>query len=187
MILHDFRAGRGVRAGVGVFLGQDGNFYGTAPKGGSPGNGVVFKITAQGAYSEVHAFSGGDGTKPDYGLVQDVHGNFFGTTATGGSGGCGVVYEIAASGTYSVLYNFPAPSYTFTLSTAYNPSGLGFSPHSALVIGPDGNLYGKASGQVYGKGALYKITPQDRSRTCTSSARPRPTARNLRPAMAPLI
>ena len=166
-ILHNFASGEatGPSSGAilehgGVIQGQDGNFYGTAPAGGSTGHGAVFKITSQGAYSEVHAFSGSDGTAPDYGLVRDAQGNLFGTTEVGGSGNCGVVYEIDVSGNFSVIYNFPAASYTFTLSTAYQASGLGFSPHSALVIGPDGNLYGKASGQVYSQGAIYQITPQ---------------------------
>ena len=44
----------------GLTLASNGNFYGTAPSGGSFGFGVLYSITPGGVYSVLHEFTGGD-------------------------------------------------------------------------------------------------------------------------------
>jgi uncharacterized repeat protein (TIGR03803 family) len=63
----------------------DGNFYGTASKGGTNGNGTIFRITPNGAFVILHMFLGGnEGYKPMAAMVQGQDGNLYGTTANGG-------------------------------------------------------------------------------------------------------
>jgi uncharacterized repeat protein (TIGR03803 family) len=147
----------------GVIQGKDLNLYGTTSQGGDNGLGVVFEIQlSTNTYSVIHDFtSGGDAANPYTALVQDTQGNLYGTTAKGGTAGWGTVYKIDTSLSFSVITNFAAPSYTFTFNSNYAANTLGgYSPISPLAVGPDGNLYGTASGSTYGSGAAYKVTPQ---------------------------
>ena len=69
--------------------GSDGNFYGTATRGGSGtgGGGVVFRISPGGSYTNLYSFPGysHDGYSPIGALVQGSDGNFYGTTGSGGT------------------------------------------------------------------------------------------------------
>ncbi len=163
----------GVFPESGVIQGLDGNLYGTASQGGDNGTGVVFQLSLDGrTYTVLHSFGAidpgtavatQDAAYPYLGLVQDAQGNFYGATARGGSADTGAIYEITNSRQYTVLTNFPAPASTFSFnqSSAYILKCPGnFSPNSALVAGPDGNLYGTASSCNFGGGAIYKVTPQ---------------------------
>jgi uncharacterized repeat protein (TIGR03803 family) len=74
-----------------------GNLYGTTIQGGTAGipGGIVFQISAQGAYSVVYDFGGkGDGSAPAGPLLPDSNGSFFGTTTSGGTAGPGTVYQL---------------------------------------------------------------------------------------------
>src|SRR5579871_263188 len=88
-----------------------------------------------------------DGSFPQAGLVRDRAGNLYGTTSDGGGisgncpSGCGTVFQLKPQGSdwiYRILYRFHFTD--------------GWGP-GALVIGPDGTLYG-TTGEGGGIGCL---------------------------------
>lgn len=122
---------------------SDGNFYGTTQYGGDESFGVVFKISAGGAFTLLHSFTGvGDGEWPHGGLTIGNDGNFYGTTWYGGTYGFGTVFKINSNGALTTLYYFTS------LSDRGNPTG-------SLALGTDGNFYGATE---YGGGTLFQIS-----------------------------
>jgi uncharacterized repeat protein (TIGR03803 family) len=106
-------------------------------------------------YSVLHTFTGGgDGALPESGLTADGAGNFYGVTSSGGPYQLGVAFRFSHSGagwTLSPIYGFRGGS-----------DGLG--PYAAMVVGPDGALYGTTmnGGTGCGRngcGTVYKLTP----------------------------
>jgi uncharacterized repeat protein (TIGR03803 family) len=135
----------------GLVEGSPGNFYGTTLLGGASGEGVVFRITSTGAFTNLYSFPGGtNGALPSAGLVHATDGNFYGTTTGGGIYGSGTVYRISAAGAFTNLYSFG--------------SGTdGAFPYDALIQGSDSNFYGATQlGGTHGQGTLFKITPPRR-------------------------
>jgi len=161
--------GDGIYPDSRVVLGGDGNFYGTAPKGGNywvgtnnsdTGYGTVYKVTAVGVETILYSFSGADGYSPSGGLIQGSDGNFYGVTQSGGSSynpsnseyGHGTVFKMTPSGSLDTLYSFTDGS-------------DGAAPETSLVQGSDGSFYGTTvSGgnltvnQGYGYGTVFKLT-----------------------------
>jgi uncharacterized repeat protein (TIGR03803 family) len=103
-ILHNFGAGEG--SPVAALTPFNGDLYGVTATGGlacasglDGRCGVVFKLSASGAYSVVHEFSGSDGADPNGTLVV-MNGHLYGTTLYGGNSGCyynrgcGTVFEV---------------------------------------------------------------------------------------------
>jgi uncharacterized repeat protein (TIGR03803 family) len=127
-----------------LVLGTDGAFYGTARGGGANNNGMIFRITATGAFTPLHLFTGMDGQFPDGAIVQASDGNFYGTTRAGGIDGLGVIYKMTPTGNLTVLRHF------------HELDGLGYAPFAGLVQATDGKLYGAATGPS--RGLLYQIT-----------------------------
>src|SRR6185369_16059888 len=88
-----------------ILLGN--TLYGTAPFGGTNGNGTVFAIRTDGTgFTNLHTFTStsgahltnADGASPYGGLV--LSGNtLFGTTIAGGSYGNGTVFALHTDGT----------------------------------------------------------------------------------------
>jgi uncharacterized repeat protein (TIGR03803 family) len=166
----------GYQSYAGLAIDKEGNLYGTATGGGggsitcsfflgSPGCGLVFKVSPAGKETALHSFAGGaDGSRPFYGsnVTVDEQGNLYGATPFGGvgtftfSGGNGVVYKIESSGKETVLYGFPKSS-----------TGETGSPNGGLVLDAEGNLYGTtqyggaANGPCGsgGCGVVYKLDP----------------------------
>ena len=143
-----------------IIQGTDGNFYGTAIKGGSStctlwnqttggGCGTVFKMIPNGAVSTLTSFTFTNGGEPGFfggirGLVEGPDGNFYGTTFEGGttdaSGpcyaqGCGTVFKTTPAGAVSTLVNFDGTN--------------GANPTGGLIVGPNGNLYGTTYTTVF--------------------------------------
>jgi uncharacterized repeat protein (TIGR03803 family) len=154
-ILHRFTGGKdGGYPSAPLILDEAGNLYGTAETGGnadgcgSPGCGVVFKMSPAGKETVLYAFNGTDGRDPVAGLVRDVKGNFYGTTNGGGSANAGVVFKLTPKGKETVLRNF---------NLGGDNGGVG--PQGSLVMDAKGFLYGTtANGGLTNNGVVYKIT-----------------------------
>ncbi len=129
--VHDLTADDGVTPYAGLIQGTDGYLYGTTDQGGAGGYGTIFKTDTGGAaFSTLHSFSGDDGANPNFaGLSQGADGNLYGTTSAGGVGGFGTIFKIDIAGdTFSTLHSFSGDD--------------GATPHSGVIQGTDGNLYG---------------------------------------------
>jgi uncharacterized repeat protein (TIGR03803 family) len=90
-------------------LGDDGSMYSTASNGGANGNGVVYRINADGDFHVLHTFSAtdpttganSDGAVPDLGVLLGSNNSLIGTAALGGLGSPaglgnsgGTIYEL---------------------------------------------------------------------------------------------
>jgi uncharacterized repeat protein (TIGR03803 family) len=120
-----------------LLLGQDGNFYGITA------GAVIFMLTPGGTLTTLYTFPGITyGVGP---LVQDAAGNFYGATQLNGTYSDGIVFKMTPQHTVTILHSFGA-------------SGDGFFPN-AVVIGPDGNLYGTTTGGgSKDAGVLYQLS-----------------------------
>ena len=124
-----------------IVQGTDGNFYGTAQRGGANGYGAVFKIDASGSYTSLHDFTppgaagnqdskNADGISPFAPLVEAADGAFYGTTSEAGPNAFGTVFKVTTSGTFSVIYAF---------GNQVPDGALSYSP---LIEASDGKLWG---------------------------------------------
>jgi uncharacterized repeat protein (TIGR03803 family) len=87
----------GFASAAGLVADDQGNLYGTTVFGGLYGDGAVFKLSQDGAFTVVHSFAWGtDGAFPWAPLVRDAAGNLYGTATQGGDPlcDCGVVFKI---------------------------------------------------------------------------------------------
>jgi uncharacterized repeat protein (TIGR03803 family) len=92
--------------GAGMTLASDGNFYGVTGFGGSNNNGVLFKISSSGAYTDVYDFEGGtNGATPFAPPIEASNGNLYGITDNVGGAGS-VVFQYALSGNFTPIYQF---------------------------------------------------------------------------------
>jgi uncharacterized repeat protein (TIGR03803 family) len=136
--------------GGALIRDSEGNLYGTS-QGGSSQWGTVFKLDPAGKLTVLHTFTGGaGGGDPWAGVVRDAAGNLYGTTLGGGGtacspNGCGTVFILEPSGKFSILHSFTG-------------GADGWSPNSALILDPSGNLYGVATNGGLGDGVVFKIT-----------------------------
>ena len=158
-VLHSFDSGGdpsdGYQPRGGLVEGLDGNLYGTATGGGSPGGGpgTIFRITPSGTFTKLYSFAGypGDGASPYDGLTLGSDGNFYGTTLNGGSAAaacnCGTIFQITPGGTYKMLYSFTGKA-------------DGRVPFNGLMQGTDGNFYGAttAGGNTTNAKCVYDAT-----------------------------
>jgi len=138
---------------AGVIMDASGNFYGTTLTGGVHQGGTVFKLSADGTYTNLHSFGAteADGLYPVYGqLLMDGKGNLYGTTSSGGSHSNGTVFRVSPTGEEKILYNF--------CSTAGCSDGA--APLSYLIADRQGNLYGTtANGGTNNYGVVFKLAP----------------------------
>jgi uncharacterized repeat protein (TIGR03803 family) len=130
---------------AGLVQDTDGNFYGTTLYGGTTNSGTVFRIAADGTFTNLYSFTGGDdGGNPLGGLLLASDGNFYGTTLYGGTYADGTVFRIDRNGTLTTLAEFDGYQ--------------GANPAAALTQGPDGNLYGTTeNGGASNVGAIFRI------------------------------
>jgi len=134
---------------AGLVQGVNGNFYGTTQGGGTSvglpaGGGTVFEMTAGCKLTTLYNFCSQtnctDGAVPSASLLLDSDGNFYGTTANGGANsnpqrcvsGCGTIFKMTPAGEVTTLYNFCSKAKCVD----------GWEPAAALIVGPDGALYG---------------------------------------------
>jgi len=133
---------------------------------------VVVTQSAQAqTFKVLHNFSGGsDGAAPAAGVTLDKAGNLYGTAYGGGytggncfPGGCGTVYKLTPKGSGWTVN----PLYIFT------GSGDGDNPEGEVIFGPNGTLYGTASGFHYPNniiGTVFNLRPA--LRACQSALCP---------------
>jgi uncharacterized repeat protein (TIGR03803 family) len=150
-VLHTFTNGAdGGGPIAGVIRDADGNLYGTAPQGGSSGNGVVYKLDAAGKETVLYNFGGTtDGEAPQAGVVRDKQGNLYGVS-NGGEYHCprcdsasGVAFTLDTSGNFTPLYYF-------------NGKTHGGSPNAVFYSA--GKLYGTTRFDgLSGLGLIYEL------------------------------
>jgi uncharacterized repeat protein (TIGR03803 family) len=151
-VLHTFYGNPdGAQPSGNLILDAAGNIYGTTAIGGegcSFGCGVIYKVDPAGNETVVHRFTGeADGASP-VGVALDATGNFFGVAGTGGAGGWGTVYKVDPfADNTTVLYSF-------------TDGADGGSPGGAVILGPNGALFGTATrgGTEFG-GVVFKVIP----------------------------
>lgn len=147
-LLHSFAQGEGSpgpSASGGLSLGSDGALYGAAMFGTFNGDGTVFRITPDGAFSLLHVFSGADGRWPAVPPVPGADGAVYGTTTRGGAFNAGTVYRLTADGTFTLLHEFTGVD--------------GEDPAAMLITGADGALYGTTRGGFLAgsQGSVFKV------------------------------
>jgi uncharacterized repeat protein (TIGR03803 family) len=151
-----------------IVFDSKGDMFGTTGRGGpngsgSPaGDGMIWEITKQGVYKDLHDFGGQvlnangkpgpDGSWPGT-PVLDRNGNLFGVTGQGGpnSGWApgGVLWDVSAGGSYRDLHDFGG-----TVVNSDGRSGPdGQLPTGQIVIDAKGNLFGTAFAGGGGSGS----------------------------------
>jgi uncharacterized repeat protein (TIGR03803 family) len=144
-LLFSFNFSDGGNPYGGLVQGSDGNFYGTANRGGASDRGVVFTVTPKGSFTELYAFSGGsDGAYPSAGLVQATDGNLYGV-AYGGGTGYGTIFRITVKGKFTVCEDFN--------------STKGSGGQVALIEHTNGTLYGDTTqgGDIHNTGVFFYL------------------------------
>jgi uncharacterized repeat protein (TIGR03803 family) len=146
--LHDFNGTDGRDSSAALVVGSDGAFYGSTYLGGASDEGTLFRLSTNGTFTKLHDFNGTDGYGPSAALVVGADGALYGSTVLGGSGtsfGLGTLFRVEANGTFTKLHDF-------------NHTSDGYEPLAALVMGPDGALYGSTqSGGTNGDGTLFRL------------------------------
>jgi len=140
---------------TGLVQANDGNFYGTAFRGGNFNDGTIFRISPTGKFKVLYSFCSlancADGASPQYPPIQGRDGNLYGTALGGGTRQGGVFYKLTPGGAYRVLYNF-------CIYSDQTCSASGSSP-TTIVQDAHGNFFGTATyGGSKGNGAAFEIT-----------------------------
>jgi len=136
-----------------VAFDKSGNLFGTTVAGGAYGPGMVWKISATGAYSDIHDFGGTvtnangaqgpDGRNSYAGVAFNAGGDMIGTAAYGGANdfdgySAGMVWEISRTGAYVDLHDFGGK----TTTTAGTQGFDGNRPFAGVTFDVSGNVYG---------------------------------------------
>ena len=146
----------------GVLVGA-GAIYGMTSRGGTVGDGTVFKLTASTdpaamwTKKTLVSFSGGAGATPNAALTSH-DGKFYGTTSSGVNSP-GTVFELSPPA--------PAkPQWTLKVLHKFTDASGGFPAFVRVVFDQDGRLYGTASkggadctGGPPGCGVVFQMTP----------------------------
>ena len=154
-----FNGGNGEYPNYGSMVqATNGDYYGTADRGGEYGGGVVFGVTPAGKLSALYSFCAqthcSDGNHP-WGVVLGSDGNFYGVANQGGNHiGSGTIFRVTIGGKFTTLHTFCAAGVDCT--DGEFPVGL--------VQGSDGNFYGAASigGGTHNGGdggTIFEISP----------------------------
>jgi uncharacterized repeat protein (TIGR03803 family) len=147
--LHVFNFADGTDPLAALVVGPDGALYGSTSGGGTNGygfgNGTLFRLETNGAFTKLHDFNGADGAIPSAALVVGPDGALYGSTQSGGNSGDGTLFRLETNGTFTKLHDFDGTD--------------GHDPSAALVVGPDGALYGStySGGTNGGYGTLFRL------------------------------
>ncbi|HRI15408.1 MAG TPA: hypothetical protein PLX89_20625 [Verrucomicrobiota bacterium] len=134
-LIHSFTGGtNGHYPEAPLIQASDGRLYGATSFGGLNDAGILFCLTTNGVFTNLHTFSGFDGQRPG-GLVQASDSNLYGTTWGNSPGNgqdrYGSVFQITTNGVFTKLYSFTG--------------GTDGAQPSDLVQAADGDLYGTTS------------------------------------------
>jgi len=140
----------------GVIRDAAGNLYGSAKKGGSQGDGVIFTLREKPgggwAYIILHNFNTIDPAQfPDAIVLHD--GALYGNTTGCGASSCGTIFKLSRSGRHAQETDL----YVFS-----NPID-GATPQGALAFDRFGRMFGATgdggSGCGVGCGLIFEMTP----------------------------
>jgi uncharacterized repeat protein (TIGR03803 family) len=139
-----------------LLLATDGNFYGTAARGGMYNLGTLFRISPSGLFTNVLSFTGTNGSEPVGGLMQASDGWLYGTTGRGGSAyDKGTIFKISTNGIFETL-------------VIMNGTNGGY-PTGPLLEASPGMLYGtSASGGSFDKGTVFQMCTNSNFNTLVS-------------------
>ncbi len=140
----------GRRPQAPLVRGPDGALYGVTERGGEFDQGVVFKVSADQAYSILAEFKNSAPRQPRGGLCLTSNGRIFGTTSLGGTADAGTVFELDPDTGILTERAF------FTGAAGDRP---GVSPVGPLMLGSSGNLYGMTVGGTGESGTAFAFTP----------------------------
>jgi uncharacterized repeat protein (TIGR03803 family) len=144
--LHDFSVvNDGATPTAGLIVSNN-TLYGTALRGGSSGNGTVFRVNTDGTgFTNLHNFSAvSDGSILPSGLVL-LGNTLYGTAFNGGSSGYGTIFRIETDGT------------GFTNLHSFDLIGDGAGPSAGVILSGT-TLYGTAMyGGSSGNGTVFAI------------------------------
>jgi len=95
-VLHTFSNGPndGAAPSASLMQATDGKLYGVTSGGGTSGDGTIFSITTDGAYSVIYNFLTATGYQPSSPLKQNTNGLLYGETYYGGPSNCGTFYSL---------------------------------------------------------------------------------------------
>lgn len=152
-ILHDFTGTTpdGATPQGPVVQASNGLFYGTTESGGTNDFGVLFEVSATGAYQTLYSFNPNtDGGSPAAGLLIGPDGFFYGSTTVGGAVDFGTLFQATHGGSYNKLFDF----------TGITGAVLGENPFTTLMAHTNGSFYGTTSydGGLYAEGTVYSLT-----------------------------
>jgi len=136
----------------GLFLAQDGNYYGVTSGGDAPGfGGTIFQMTPSAQVTFIYKFA--VNVTPNSPLIQDQNGNFYGTAYTYiNYVFAGIVFKMTPSFEVTVLHLFGQGN------DGWNPEGV--------ILGPNGNLYGvTAYGGTNKNGTVFELSTDGASYT----------------------
>ena len=128
---------------------SDGAIYGVVA-GEDPG--LIYKINQDGSgFRVIHRFTSSplparDGWTPTGSLIECKDGFLYGTTKFGGIGNKGTIFRLSKDGTqFITLYSFTG-------------GDDGENPHTGVIEGTDGVLYGTTGGLgFHGHGSVFRI------------------------------
>jgi hypothetical protein len=156
---------------AGVTFDSSGNMYGVTFYGGPSNYGMVWEITTEKAYLDLHDFggtttnvdgkTGPDGMCPNGTIVFDSEGNMYGTANIGGGNNYeGMVWEITKLHVYSDIHDFGGK----ILNSHGVAATDGFVPNAGITFDAAGDMFGTTSSGAansaagLGDGMVWEIT-----------------------------
>jgi uncharacterized repeat protein (TIGR03803 family) len=163
----------GARPTGGLIGDTAGNLYGVTQTGGSAGHGTVYRLAppASGVTTWtktiLYNFAGApDGNNPWDSLAAGSDGALFGVTLFGGTactpeGGCGTVYKLTPPGSGHTAWTEEVIASLHRAGDDTHGLTCGSQPN-AVVVAPNGVLYGTTGGGCGGSGddgSVYELVP----------------------------
>ncbi|HFA48106.1 MAG TPA: hypothetical protein ENJ95_03715 [Bacteroidetes bacterium] len=151
-VLHEFAFAEGANPSGKLLESSDGMLYGTTKKGGSFGNGTIYRLNPANLQFELlHHFEllGESGALPSGRLIEDANGMIFGTTQSGGANGSGVIFQFDKTNNQtSVVFSFSADDPTGN-SPIHGLTEMNGQLYGVTQLDGDGNQAAAPSGTLF--------------------------------------